>query len=176
MGGRIAVKSKVGEGSEFSFTIGVEKTEYAREQSVDPLLSLPDLEGRRLLLAEDIEINRIILRELLTETHVEIEEAVDGQDALEQFSASVPGYYDLIFMDVQMPRMDGYETTRRIRAMDRPDAKAIPIIAMTANAYREDVEKAIDAGMNGHLAKPIDLQATGRVLAEWLVNKKDEKV
>ncbi|AEF85454.1 PAS domain protein [Treponema primitia ZAS-2] len=171
MGGNITVKSKIGEGSEFSFTIGLEKTEYAREQSVDPLLSLPDLTGRRLLLTEDIEINRIILRELLSETHVEIREAVDGQDALEQFSASDSGYYDLIFMDVQMPRMDGYEATRRIRALDRRDAENVPIVAMTANAYREDIEKALASGMNDHLAKPIDIQATGRALAKWLVKK-----
>jgi signal transduction histidine kinase/ActR/RegA family two-component response regulator len=170
MGGIITVESREGEGSEFFFTIGLEKTEYTPDQS-EVSVALPDLKGRRILLVEDIEINRIILVELLMDSHVEIEEALDGQDALEHFSAAPPGYYDLIFMDVQMPRMDGYEATRRIRALGRLDAKTVPIIAMTANAYREDVEQALKSGMNGHLAKPIDIQAVGRVLTEQLAKK-----
>jgi signal transduction histidine kinase len=168
MGGRINVASAVGQGSEFAFTIGMEKTEYAQEQAEDPAASLPELRGKRILLTEDIEINRIIIQELLADTHVEIAEALDGQDALEQFAASAPGYYDLIFMDVQMPRMDGYEASRQIRSLDRADAKTVPIIAMTANAYREDVEKALAAGMNAHLAKPLDLQALARILTDKL--------
>jgi CheY-like chemotaxis protein len=85
------------------------------------------------------------------------------------FSSSETGYYDLIFMDVQMPNMNGYESARAIRAMDRPDAKTVPIIAMTANVYREDVERVREAGMNTHLAKPVNVGDTMRTLAQWLL-------
>jgi signal transduction histidine kinase/CheY-like chemotaxis protein len=162
MGGKITVKSKPGEGSIFTFTIRLEKTEYQekREASED---TIPDLAGKRILLAEDIEINRIILRELLAETHVEIDEAEDGQQALDMFTNG--SEYDLVFMDVQMPVMDGYEACRRIRELEKRRArKEVPIIAMTANAYREDVERAREAGMNGHLAKPIDIKAVIKTL------------
>jgi CheY-like chemotaxis protein len=119
---------------------------------------------------EDVEINRMILMELLEDTHVQIEEAEDGQKALDTFAASPPNHYDLVFMDIQMPNLDGYEATTRIRALDRPDARAVPIIAMTANAYREDIDKALSVGMNGHVAKPIDINTVLRVLREKLTN------
>jgi CheY-like chemotaxis protein len=110
----------------------------------------------------------MILKELLGDTKLVIEEAVDGKEALEKFSASKENYYDLVFMDVQMPNMDGHEATRRIRALERKDAKTTPIIAMTANAYREDIDRAIAAGMNGHLAKPIDIAEVMKSLNKWL--------
>jgi CheY-like chemotaxis protein len=163
MGGVITVKSRPGEGSVFSFTVLLEKTELNSEQETILDDSVPDLTGKHILLAEDIEINRLIMRELLAETHAEIDEAEDGKEALELFIAN-PGRYDLIFMDVQMPNMDGYETCRRIRAFNRSDAADVPIIALTANAYREDIEKARAAGMNGHLAKPVDIKAVMRTL------------
>jgi CheY-like chemotaxis protein len=103
-------------------------------------------------------------------TEIRFLDADDGMEALSRFSASTPGYYDLIFMDVQMPNMDGYEVTRRIRALSRKDAQAIPIIAMTANVYREDIDHALAAGMNGHLAKPIDIGAVLKTLNKWLGN------
>ncbi|MDR1618443.1 MAG: response regulator [Treponema sp.] len=158
MGGVITVKSRPGEGSAFSFTILLEKTELAPEE--EPVMddSVPDLTGKHILLAEDIEINRLIMRELLAETRAGIDEAADGKEALDLFIAN-PGRYDLVFMDVQMPNMDGYEASRRIRAFNRSDAADVPIIALTANAYREDIEKARAAGMNGHLAKPVDIKA-----------------
>jgi len=113
--------------------------------------------GRRILLAEDVEINREIVITLLEPTQLEIDCAENGMEAVRKFSEA-PDRYDLIFMDVQMPEMDGYQATRRIRAMDIPNAKTIPIIAMTANVFREDVEKCINAGMNNHVGKPIDFE------------------
>jgi CheY-like chemotaxis protein len=163
MGGTITVTSSPGKGSRFTFTIHLEKTALAEEQAAPAGGIIPDLTGKHILLAEDIEINRLILKELLSETHVEIDEAADGQEALDMFIAN-PGRYDLIFMDVQMPKMDGYETCRRIRSFNRSDAADVPIIAMTANAYREDIDKAREAGMNGHLAKPIDINAVMHTL------------
>ena len=102
-------------------------------------------------------MNLEIAVESLHSTNVIIETAGNGKDAVEKFSESIVGYYDLILMDVQMPQMDGYEATRQIRQLTRPDAANIPIVAMTANAFSEDVEKSIQSGMNDHISKPIDL-------------------
>ena len=110
----------------------------------------------------------MIVCELLRETNIQIQEAHDGQEAVDLFLKSAAGHYDLIFMDIQMPRLNGYEASRRIRAATRDDAQNIPIIAMTANAYREDIDRAIAAGMDGHLSKPIDIDAVKRLLAEML--------
>jgi PAS domain S-box-containing protein len=112
-------------------------------------------EGYRLLLVEDVEVNREIVSALLENTEIEIDCAEDGQQALEMFTGD-PSRYDIIFMDVQMPVMDGYEATRHIRELDMSEAKKIPIIALTANVFREDIEKALAAGMDGHLGKPLD--------------------
>jgi CheY-like chemotaxis protein len=110
---------------------------------------------RRILLAEDVDINREIVQTLLEPTLLEIDCAEDGEQAVKMFSEA-PEKYDMIFMDVQMPKMDGYEATRAIRVMDNPKAKTIPIIAMTANVFRDDIEKCLASGMNGHVGKPID--------------------
>jgi signal transduction histidine kinase len=170
MGGEITVQSRIGEGSTFSFILTFKKTDYTPEELHPEGDKLPDFRGKRILLVEDVEINRIILRELLEETHVEIDEAEDGQIAVSRFIAS-PDHYDLIFMDVQMPNLDGYEATQQIRSIDRRDAKEIPIIAMTANAYREDIERALAVGMNGHVAKPLDINGVIRILREKLLPK-----
>ena len=114
-------------------------------------------EGRRILLAEDIEVNREIVMALLEPTLVTIDCAENGVEAVRMFSEASDSY-DMIFMDVQMPEMDGYEATKHIRALDVPKAKTIPIIAMTANVFREDIEKCLSAGMNGHVGKPIDFE------------------
>ncbi len=114
--------------------------------------------GRRILLAEDNELNREIATEILGEAGFLMECAENGQQAVDMVRASQPGYYDLVLMDIQMPIMDGYDATRAIRAMDNPALASLPIIAMTANAFEEDRERAMEAGMNGHLAKPIDLE------------------
>ena len=113
-------------------------------------------EKRRVLLAEDVDINREIVLTLLEPTLINIDCALNGKQALQMFSES-PDKYDMIFMDIQMPEMDGYEATRRIRGIDIPQAKNIPIIAMTANVFREDIEKCFEVGMNGHVGKPIDI-------------------
>ena len=115
-----------------------------------------DFTGRRVLLAEDQELNAEIATELLSMVNLEVDHAWNGEEAVAMFSAAAPGTYDLILMDVQMPGMDGYAAARAIRALDRPDAAAIPLYAMTANAFTEDVSAALSAGMNGHIAKPID--------------------
>ena len=120
-------------------------------------LSTFDLTGRRLLLAEDNELNREIAQELLSESGAVIECAVNGREAVDLFAASAPGYYDVILMDVQMPELNGLDATRQIRALGRPDALSIPIIAMTANAFVEDVKNSLDAGMDAHISKPLDM-------------------
>ena len=128
-----------------------------------------DLEGRCILLAEDVEINREIVIALLEPTKLEIDCAVNGAEAVEKFT-SAPGKYDMIFMDLQMPEMDGYEATRRIRASDAPGAGQIPIIAMTANVFKEDIENCLEAGMNGHLGKPLDINEVLDTLRKYLAN------
>jgi CheY-like chemotaxis protein len=113
------------------------------------------LAGHRILFAEDVEMNREILLALLEPTLVQIDCVENGKDAVRLFSES-PEKYDLIFMDLQMPEMDGYEATQRIRALAAPRAATIPIIAMTANVFREDIEKCLEVGMNDHIGKPIN--------------------
>jgi signal transduction histidine kinase/ActR/RegA family two-component response regulator len=163
MGGRLSVRSSLGKGSTFMFTLILRKTDVSLEES-GGLEEMPDFTGKRILLAEDVEINRIIVRELLEDTHVDIEEAVDGQNAFDMFTSSEVGYYDLVLMDIQMPNVDGYQACRMIRALNRRDATSIPIVAMTANAYSEDIDNALKAGMNGHLAKPVDINTMLRTL------------
>lgn len=124
--------------------------------------------GKRILLAEDNELNREIAMEILGSTGIEVEPAVNGREALDKFQNSQPGYYNLIFMDIQMPVMNGYETTRSIRALSHTDAKTIPIIAMTANAFAKDVDMALQSGMNYHLAKPLDIPQIMNILNKWL--------
>jgi signal transduction histidine kinase/DNA-binding response OmpR family regulator len=127
----------------------------------------PDFSSHRILLAEDIEVNREIVLALLEPTGLQIDCAVDGREALERFCED-PARYDLIFMDVQMPEMDGCETTQKIRALDDPHAQSIPIVAMTANVFREDVENCLTAGMNDHIGKPLDLPGVVAILRKWL--------
>lgn len=124
------------------------------------------LEGCRFLAAEDNELNAEILCELLEMQGASCDVVENGKLAVEAFRAAEPGKYAAILMDVQMPVMGGYEAARTIRAMDRPDAASIPIVAMTANAFTEDVAEAMDAGMNAHVAKPVDTEVLNRTLAE----------
>ncbi|MDR1217354.1 MAG: response regulator [Oscillospiraceae bacterium] len=126
--------------------------------------------GARLLVAEDVEINREIVMALLEPTQLEIECAVNGSEALRMFAAS-PERYDLIFMDVQMPEMDGYEATRSIRALGSPHARGVPIIAMTANVFREDIDRCLAAGMNDHIGKPLDLEEVIEKLTRYLPDR-----
>ena len=141
--------------------IDVQQGETAEQHPTD------DYSGHTILLAEDIEINREIVLTLLEPTSLYVDCAENGVQALQLF-AQAPDKYDLIFMDIQMPEMDGFEATRRIRALGHPRAKAIPIIAMTANVFREDIDKCLEAGMNGHVGKPIDFDEVTRQLHRHL--------
>ena len=123
-----------------------------------------DLNGIRVLLAEDIEINAEIIRELLLVKYVDMEHAENGKKALRMFAESPAGYYDAVLMDIRMPEMDGLETAMAIRALDRPDAASVPIIALTANAFDDDAKLSFDAGMNAHLTKPVEPELLYRTL------------
>ena len=170
MGGKIEVESTLGVGSRFWYTLTFQKSEMAPDDAEDK--SGLDLHGLRILLAEDVEINRIICGELLSDTGAQIVEAEDGKIAVEKFSVSGEGYYDLVFMDIQMPNMNGYDAAAAIRALDRGDAKTVPIIAMTANAYNEDVEHAMKSGMNAHIAKPLDIAVMRSTIRKTLQKNK----
>ena len=132
------------------------------------LWTLADFGGKRILLVEDIELNREIAEVILTEAGFQVETAPDGTDAVAMVEKSEENYYDAILMDVQMPIMNGYEATQTIRNMPRKDVKDLPIIAMTANALEEDKEAALKNGMNAHVAKPIDMDAFISVLKKFL--------
>jgi signal transduction histidine kinase/CheY-like chemotaxis protein len=175
MGGRIWVKSELGGGSTFSFTIQAGRANESAQKENLIACKCEDgedcgesvLSGKRLLLAEDVDINREIVIALLEPFGMTFVCAENGAIAVERFAADTDGF-DLVLMDVQMPEMDGYEATRRIRALAHPKAKTVPIVAMTANVFNEDIEKCLEAGMNDHLAKPIDLNAVLVVLNKYL--------
>jgi CheY-like chemotaxis protein len=135
--------------------------------------SIPEgfLAGRRVLMAEDVEQNAEILEDLLSLEDIESEHAVNGQMAVDMFTGSEPGHYDAILMDVRMPVMDGLTATSMIRALDRPDAKTIPIIAMTANVFDEDVRRSIEAGMDVHLSKPVEPEKLYMTIAKLLTER-----
>ncbi|MBQ8987365.1 MAG: response regulator, partial [Lachnospiraceae bacterium] len=133
-----------------------------------------DLKGRRILLAEDVPVNAEIMMMVLTMREMEVDLAENGRIAVEKFAAGGPGAYDAILMDMRMPEMDGLEATRRIRAMDREDAKTIPIIALTANAFDEDVQSSMQAGLNAHLSKPVEAEVLFRTLEE-LIGQQEEQ-
>ena len=136
----------------------------------DPLQKLEDLglDGKRVLLAEDIEINAEIATDFLEMTGLKVDWARDGVQASDMLEASPDGYYSMIFMDMQMPNMNGCDAARAIRAMDRDYAREIPIVAMTANAFAEDVLNCKRAGMNDHITKPIDVEVLSRVLHTYV--------
>jgi len=176
MGGSISVSSALGEGATFAFTVGVEKPDAKeindlestlnREKSEEPV-QIDDFFGHTALLAEDVEINREILMALLEPTYLRIDCAENGAEAVRMFKEA-PARYSIIFMDVQMPVMDGFEATRIIRTQGSANAKTIPIIAMTANVFKEDVDNCLKAGMNGHIGKPIVIDAVLQVLRQYL--------
>ena len=192
MGGDISVSSERGKGSKFVITVYLELPDYGEVLDVEGVVELDgdsetrsddfgvlnvnafresSHQGKRALVVDDVEINRMIAVELLKNVEIEADSADNGKAALDNLLAEEPGRYDIVFMDVQMPIMDGYEAAKAIRAAakdGRPDLAEIPIVAMTANAFVEDVHRAVDAGMNAHVSKPIDLQELADVLEEYL--------
>ena len=149
----------------FSAIVGDEKTEAA--EPMDALLGI-DLSGKRALLVEDNELNAEIATEILGLTGIHVSHAEDGTEAVDMINDCEDGFYDIIFMDIQMPRMNGYDATRAIRSINRDYCRQVPIIAMTANAFAEDVQAAKTVGMNEHIAKPLDLGALAKTLNRWL--------
>ena len=157
MGGTIEVHSQIGKGTEFIVRLQFRETSDGPEITEDTTsLSAADLNGRRILLCEDNELNREIAVTLLTKHGMIVETAANGQEGVQMFLASAQGTFDAMLMDLRMPVMDGITAAKTIRALERKDAGTVPIIAMTADAFTEDVQKCLAAGMNGHLAKPID--------------------
>lgn len=173
MGGQLTLKSSPGRGSAFTVDLELPLQEgEAPEPSVSETVVLNEssFAGRRFLLAEDNALNQEIAVELLSAYGAKLDTAENGKQALEKFSASVPGYYDAILMDIQMPVMNGYEAARAIRACGHPQAEYIPIIAMTANVFAEDVLAAKSAGMDAHIAKPIDMRLLYQALREKMAS------
>ena len=163
----IKLESEPGKGSSFSFSVKFQPVsgEKTTVTSQPEEISFP---GKRILVVEDNELNMEIICTILENYGIKTEQAVNGKEAVRRMEESVPGYYDMIFMDIMMPEMDGLEATRTIRNLDREDCKKIPIYAMSANAFDEDVKRSLASGMNGHLSKPVNLQVLEKTLQKVL--------
>ena len=172
MGGSITAKSRIGAGTEFIFTIDCDYVsgQNTRKNTASALAgAAPELlRGKHVLLCEDHPMNQEIAKSLLAEEDIISDLAENGQEGVRHFADSPIGYYDAVLMDIRMPVMDGYEAAKAIRALSRSDAGTVPIIAMTADAFADDVQKCLDAGMNGHIAKPIDPELLYKALLDTL--------
>lgn len=169
MGGTISVQSKKHEGTTFTVDIPLEITDKECNKSDTGISEKVNLTGVNVLLAEDNELNAEIAAVQLEEFRMNVERAVDGKNAVEIFRNHPEGTFDVILMDIMMPEMNGYEAAKAIRAMnDRPDGKNIPIIAMTANSFAEDVQASLDAGMNAHLSKPIVIDEVIKTILRYV--------
>ncbi|MDR2169125.1 MAG: response regulator [Planctomycetaceae bacterium] len=160
MGGTIKVESVAGQGAKFMFSVRFDRdvsTPKTKENKLRPKEKI-DFSGYRILVADDVRVNRFIICSLLKETNIIVDEAENGKQAVDMIQNSAAGHYLLILMDMQMPIMDGCTATRIIRNLQHPDAGKLPIIAMTANVFKEDVQEVLDAGMNGHIGKPVDIK------------------
>ncbi len=156
MNGTISVESEKQKGTTFTVTVTLTDSDHKNAEDAKLVRVTADLKNRRILLAEDVTVNAEIMMMVLSMREIHADHAENGRIAVEMFEEHEEGYYDAVLMDMRMPEMDGLEATRRIRAMNRPDAKSIPIIALTANAFDEDVQHSMQAGLNAHLSKPVD--------------------
>jgi signal transduction histidine kinase/CheY-like chemotaxis protein len=175
MGGQVGLKSEIGKGSIFAFTFKAQRSKLSQDKKDTQSAESGEqadineiFKGHKILLAEDVDINREIVSAIVEPTLLEVDFAVNGVQAVEMCEKSLDTY-DMILMDVQMPEMDGFEATRKIRELDNQKAKTIPIIAMTANVFREDIEKCLAAGMNGHLGKPLEMDEFFKTLRKYLL-------
>ena len=176
LGGKIELESRKGVGTTVimtvPFRIGI--TEPFKKRTVREGISL---EGKRALVAEDNELNMEIVKFMLEDHGIVVDCVADGLEAVKKFEENEPGYYDVIYMDIMMPNMNGWDATRKIRSMQRPDAGTIPIIAMSANAFAEDIINSRISGMNRHIAKPLDAESVLNVFKECInISENKEKI
>lgn len=163
MGGNLSVASIVGQGSEFFFSLWLPQSEPVEAPALEENVT-PDLSGIRVLLAEDNSLNAEIVICMLEDEGVIVDHAADGQVVIDMFKAHPEGYYNIILMDIQMPVKSGLAASMEIRRLNRPDAQKIPIVAMTANTFKEDKDKAMEAGMNGFIAKPFRVEELYQII------------
>jgi CheY-like chemotaxis protein len=168
LGGQMEISSEPDKGTTFRFTIPVVIPEEPAPDTAAASTAIADLTGRRILIAEDDELNMEIARTLLEKSGFIVEGAVNGRETVEKFAASKPGYYDAILMDIRMPIMDGLAAAAAIRSSGKGNAADIPIIALSANAFAEDIKTSKDAGMNDHIIKPLDMRILLAKLSEYI--------
>jgi len=169
MNGSISVESEKNVGTVFTVIISLRTCDIPSDRGTDKVTSkISELNGKHILLAEDVIINAEIMKEILKVKGAVTDHAENGREAFDMFRAKGNGYYDAILMDIRMPEMDGLEAAKKIREINRPDARRIPIIAMTANAFDEDVQRSLQAGMNAHLSKPVEPERLYRTLGELI--------
>ena len=175
MGGSIKIDSKKGVGTTTRVCLKL-KTDYSRLESNEAVYKkITDevsLEGVKVLLCEDNALNRRVAESMLKERGMQTVTAVNGKEAVDIFNSSDIGYFDIILMDIRMPVMNGLDATRMIREADRQDAKTIPVIALTANAYNDEIKLCKEAGMNNHISKPVNIQIFYSVIEDAVLNNK----